>query len=185
VLFYFTAITENYVTDESKKPDLTVTTVAFKWNWKFQYDDTENSIGTGPVNTVGTSSTIPILVLPTDKKIRIEERSPDVIHSFWVPKLLFKRDVIPGLDNSFQMTITKKGAYVGHCAELCGTYHSSMNFELRAVSPQDYSKYVNTLANLDPDDANRQVKALKAIGQPTDAITTHPMNTSRTAHQGI
>ena len=66
--------------------------------------------------------------------------SADVIHSFWVPELLFKRDVFPGnvngRNNVFQATILKEGAYVGRCAELCGTYHSMMNFELRAVSPE-------------------------------------------------
>ncbi|HVX46464.1 MAG TPA: cytochrome c oxidase subunit II [Mycobacteriales bacterium] len=185
VLFYFTAVTQNYVTDESDKPDVTVTAVAFKWNWKFEYDDTKDNTGSTSVNTIGTSDTIPILVLPVDQKVRIEERSPDVIHSFWVPKLLFKRDVIPGLDNSFQITITKKGSYVGHCAELCGTYHSAMNFELRAVSQPDYKTYVNTLAKLDPGDSDRQAKALAAIGQPTKATTTHPIDTNRTAHQGI
>lgn len=184
VLFYFTAVTENYVTDESKKPDVNVTALAFKWNWKFEYDDVQSSVTGGAVNTVGTSNSIPILVLPIDKKIRIHEESADVIHSFWVPKLLFKRDVIPGLHNSFQVTITQKGAYVGHCAELCGTYHSAMNFELRTVGWSDYQKYVHTLAKLDPGDADRQVEALQAIGQPTKAITTHPLDTNRTAHTG-
>lgn len=183
ILFYYTAITENYVNDESKKPDVTVTTVAFKWNWQFDYDQVKDTTTDDPVNTVGTSDEIPILVLPIDQVVRINERSADVIHSFWVPKLLFKRDVIPGLHNSFQFTITKKGAFVGHCAELCGTYHSQMNFELRSVSQQDYQTYVQTLTKFhpgQPDYTNRQAKALAAIGQPTKATTTHPFSTDRT-----
>ena len=76
-----------------------------------------------------------MLVLPTGRTIRFEETSRDVIHSFWVPELLFKRDVFPGnVRNVFEVTIDQEGAYVGRCAELCGTYHSMMNFELRAVS---------------------------------------------------
>ena len=72
--------------------------------------------------------------------IRFVEHSPDVIHSFWVPELLFKRDVFPGnVTNPFEVTIVKQGAYVGRCAELCGTYHSMMNFELRAVTPDEYA----------------------------------------------
>ena len=68
---------------------------------------------------------------------------PDVIHSFWVPELLFKRDVFPGnVRNVFEVTIDKTGAYVGRCAELCGTYHSIMNFELRAVSPENYEQFI-------------------------------------------
>jgi cytochrome c oxidase subunit 2 len=184
VLFYFTAITENYVNKETKHPDVTVTAVAFKWNWQFEYDQVNSPITNSPVNTVGSSSEIPILVLPVNKTIRINEEATDVIHSFWVPALLFKRDVVPGLHNSFEVTITKKGAYVGHCAELCGTYHSMMNFELRSVSPGDYQTYVATLAKFKPGAANynnRQAAALAAIGQPTKAITTHPFSTDRTA----
>ncbi len=108
-----------------------------KWNWKFDYPDTLGS-NNQPVSTVGSSDYIPVLVLPTNKRIRFVEHSPDVIHSFWVPELLFKRDVFPG--NVVQPVRghdpDPEGAYVGRCAELCGTYHSMMNFELRAVSPE-------------------------------------------------
>lgn len=183
VLFYFTAITENFVNDESKKPDVTVTAVAFKWNWAFEYNNVQNPATKQPVDTVGSSSDIPILVLPVDKVIRIDEHSNDVIHSFWVPKLLFKRDVIPGLNNSFQITITQRGAFVGRCAELCGTYHSAMNFELRSVSFPDYQKYLQILTRYQPGDPqynNRQAVALAAIGLPTHAVTTHPLPSERT-----
>ena len=99
-----------------------------------------------PVNTVGTSAEIPILVLPTDRTIRFEVASADVIHSFWVPEFLFKLDVIPGnengRDNVFEVTVREEGAYVGRCAELCGTYHAYMNFEVRAVSGEDYDAYL-------------------------------------------
>lgn len=184
VLFYFTAVTQNYVNDESKKPDITVTAVAFQWNWEFDYDDVSSDAPQGVANTVGTSTQIPVLVLPTDRVVRIKEHSDDVIHSFWVPAMLFKRDVIPGVENTFQFTITKPGAYVGRCAELCGAYHSMMNFELRAVSPADYQTYLTTLARLGRS-ADRQVKALQAIGLPPQAVTTRPFPTERTArHAG-
>ena len=184
ILFYFTAITENFVNKETKHPDVTVTAVAFKWNWQFQYPQVTYPGSQNAVNTVGTSDEIPILVLPVGKTIRINEEATDVIHSFWVPALLFKRDVVPGLHNSFEVTITKKGAYVGHCAELCGTYHSMMNFELRSVSAADYQTYLQTLQKFTPGAAdynNRQAAALKAIGQPPEATTTHPFTTDRTA----
>jgi cytochrome c oxidase subunit II len=182
VLFYFTAITQNYVNDESKTPQVRVTANAFQWNWEFDYNDVRANSAQGIANTVGTSTQIPILVLPTDRIIRIDERSTDVIHSFWVPAMLFKRDVIPGVDNSFQFTITRKGAFVGRCAELCGAYHSMMNFELRSVSPADYDKYVRTLAGLG-NRTDRQAQALAAIGLPTSAVTTHPFPTERTARK--
>lgn len=188
VLFYYTAVTENFVNKETKNPDVRVQVVGFKWNWQFDYLDKKDPTSTGGaefVNTVGTSDEIPVLVLPVGETIRIDEKSNDVIHSFWVPEFLFKRDVVPGLDNSFEITIKpdQKGAYVGRCAELCGTYHSMMNFEVRAVSPQDYTSYLDALARFGGTDPDRQAKALAAIGQPPQAVTTYPFDTKRTERQ--
>ncbi|GIL28851.1 aa3-type cytochrome oxidase subunit II [Actinocatenispora comari] len=176
VLFYYTAITESYVNKTSKHPDATVHVVAFKWNWQFQYPDAKGSNGQ-PVQTTGTSSYIPVLVVPTHKKVQFVEDSEDVIHSFWVPELLFKRDVFPGgTTNKFEVTIEKEGAYVGRCAELCGTYHSQMNFEMRAVSWTDYQKFLQ-----DKQKGMSTPAALRDIGQAPYATTTHPFDTDRTS----
>ena len=78
------------------------------------------------VETVGTSDEIPVLVLPAGKRIEFEQASADVIHSFWVPEFLFKRDVFPEpkanhSENVWQVSeITQTGAFVGRCAEMCG-----------------------------------------------------------------
>jgi len=127
------------------------------------------------VNTVGTTNEIPILVLPTDRSVRFELASADVIHSFWVPEFLFKLDVIPGEENGrnnvFQVTVRKQGAFVGRCAELCGEYHAFMNFEVRSVSPQDYDAYLKAR-----EQGMDTQHALESIGQPGLAVTTHPFN---------
>jgi cytochrome c oxidase subunit 2 len=174
-LFFFTVVTQNRVQERSADPDVTVAVNAFKWNWQFVYPETTGPDGE-PVNTVGTTDEIPILVLPTDETIRFEVASADVIHSFWVPEFLFKLDVIPGnengRDNVFEVTIREQGAFVGRCAELCGTYHAYMNFEVRAVSPADYDAYLaareSGLSTFD---------ALESIGQPGTAQTTSPWDT--------
>jgi cytochrome c oxidase subunit II len=180
VLFYYTARTETNVDKISAHPDVKVGIVAFKWNWEFDYTDTA-STGT-TVTEIGDSSYIPILVVPTDKTIEFYEHSDDVIHSFWVPDLLFKRDVIPGLTNTFQVTIRTGGAYVGRCAELCGTYHSQMNFELLAVSPAQYAQYLSLRQG-----GMSTPQAIMQLGLPLTwtgpqgyAVTTHPFDTSRT-----
>src|SRR4051794_9009258 len=95
VLFYYTAVIQTDVNKVSPNPDVTVNVNPSKWNWTFAYPDTLGPDKT-PVATVGSSDYIPVLVLPTNKRIRFVEHSPDVIHSFWVPALLFKRDVFPG-----------------------------------------------------------------------------------------
>lgn len=185
-LFYYTAVTENYVDKKTSNPDVTVTVTGFKWNWQFGYNGVHYAAGLGTPNedvtTVGTSREIPILVIPRGKTIRFVEHSDDVIHSFWVPEFLFKRDVIPqppGRDNQFEITATVNGHYVGRCAELCGTYHSQMNFEVRVVDPPKFTAYTQELARLGPDNPARQSNALTSIGESPYATTTHPFNTDR------
>ncbi len=176
VLFYYTAIVESDVDKIKPNPDVTVHIVAFKWNWEFEYPDDKDNSGQ-VIKTIGASDYVPVLVVPTHERIRFLEDSQDVIHSFWVPDLLFKRDVFPGgVQNKFEVTIEKEGAYVGRCAELCGTYHSEMNFELRAVPQAEYAKFIAAKKQgmSTPD-------ALVAAGDPNGplAVTTHPFDTSR------
>jgi cytochrome c oxidase subunit II len=175
VLFYYTAISQTYIEQKSARPDVTVSVVAFKWNWKFAYPE-ERGQGDPAVETVGSTNEVPILVVPTDRSIRFVETSEDVIHSFWVPDILFKRDVIPGRQNQFEITVTEPGAYVGRCAELCGTYHSNMNFEMRAVSAADYDRWIEAKKA-----GMTTAEALAEIGEEPLATTTHPFNPDRTA----
>jgi cytochrome c oxidase subunit II len=132
------------------------------------------------VETIGTSTEIPILVLPAGKRIEFQLASADVIHDFWVPEFLFKRDVIPDPAanhsvNVFQVEkITRTGAFVGRCAEMCGTYHSMMNFEVRVVQPNDFKAYLQQRIG-----GKTNAQALQAIAQAPLAVTTHPFETRR------
>jgi cytochrome c oxidase subunit 2 len=180
VLFYYTAVTQNNVTRLTANPDTTITVVGFKWNWEFDYNGRRDAQTNEFLYTIGTSTEIPVLVIPAGKRVRFIERATDVVHSFWVPEFLFKRDVFPGSQvNQFEITATQQGAYVGHCAELCGTYHSQMNFEVRVVSNDDYESYLDALGRFGNADPDRQSKALQAIGQPPQATTTYPFETTR------
>jgi cytochrome c oxidase subunit 2 len=184
VLFYYTVVTQSFVIDTKPPADTTVTVTAFKWNWQFSYDDRRDPRTKDIMYVVGTDTDIPILVVPENKNVRVIVGSNDVIHSFWVPELLFKRDVFPAPEknqnNVFQFRPTVRGSFVGRCAELCGTYHSQMNFELRVVSDSDYQRYLNALTGFGNDDLDRQAKALTAIGLPSRATTTSPFDTDRT-----
>jgi len=132
------------------------------------------------VETLGTSTEIPVLVLPAGKRIEFQMAAADVIHAFWVPEFLFKRDVMPNpvannSVNRFQVEqITKTGAFVGHCAEMCGTYHSMMNFEVRVVSANDFKAYLQQRV-----DGKTNAQALQAINQSPVAVSTHPFDTRR------
>ncbi len=183
VLFYYTAITQTYVTDLRPRPDTTVSVTAFKWNWQFNYNDRRDPRTDEFIYTIGSTDEIPVVVVPENKNVRFIVNSNDVIHSFWVPDTLFKRDVFPAAtknqNNEFQLRPTVRGSYVGRCAELCGTYHSQMNFEMRVVTDGEYQRYLNALATFGNADSNRQAKALSAIGQAAQATTTYPFETDR------
>jgi cytochrome c oxidase subunit 2 len=178
VLFFYTVTVQNRVQQRSEDPDVTIAVNAFKWNWQFVYPDTTESNGGEPISTVGDSSEIPILVVPVDQTIRFELASADVIHSFWVPEFLFKLDIVPGnengRDNVFEVTVREEGSYVGRCAELCGTYHAFMNFEVRSVSAEDFEAYIDAR-----ESGLSTFDALESIGQDGAATTTQPFELGR------
>ena len=201
VLFYFTATTQNYVQAETDDPDVVVDVVAFQWNWEFDYVSYKNGAGAEQepkapndttVRTIGSSAEIPILVLPNDRVIEYRLRATDVIHSFFVPDFLFKRDVFPhpeknNQDHTFQNRIDKTGSFVGRCAELCGTYHAVMNFEVRVVTPEIFDRYMDLRTKVNPATGKGYTTA-EALTElncgelcTPHAVTTTPFNTDRTA----
>jgi cytochrome c oxidase subunit 2 len=156
VLFYYTAKDENTIDALAPKPDVTVNVVGYQWSWQFnypQYNVTQNGVMyPGPM---------PLLELPTGETVRFNLTSPDVIHAFWVPEFLFKRDVIPGHPNHFDVNLTKTGTYIGHCSELCGLYHSRMLFTLKVVTPAQFRQWI----------AGQQAAAKTSTGGHTAAKT--------------
>ncbi len=150
-LFFYTARDEIYVTKTTAAPAAHGVTVidveGFQWGWTFRYLNDSGKVGipSGDAAFVTGSSntTEPTLVLPSGTPVQFQEHSDNVIHSFWVPALLFKEDVIPGRTNTWEVSkITREGKFRGHCAELCGYDHARMNFELKVVSPADYRSFL-------------------------------------------
>ncbi|GAA4546886.1 cytochrome c oxidase subunit II [Pseudonocardia xishanensis] len=184
VLFGFTVAVQQYV-DKDVPADMRVNVTGFQWNWAFSYPDEKTPDGKA-VETIGTAQTIPLLVLPTNTSIEFTIASNDVIHSFYVPEFLFKRDVFPmpeknDTDNVFVIDrIEQEGAFVGRCAELCGTYHASMNFEVRALNPQLYARYMDLRTQNNPQTgvpySAQEALASLNCGQwcAPNAITTSP-----------
>jgi cytochrome c oxidase subunit II len=149
VLFYFTVTEQDKVlaaaNTSSGKADHTVTVVGQQWSWTFNYDKDPALDGSTTVFDSGTPADKPTLYLPVNKAVDIKLRSQDVIHSFWVPAFLFKLDDIPGRNNHFSITPTREGTFEGRCAELCGTYHSRMLFDVKVVSESDYAAHLKAL----------------------------------------
>ncbi len=196
VLFYFNVTTENFVLKTVANPDVKVNVTAFKWGWDFSYDGTKSPDDPSQeVHTIGTSTEVPILILPTKKLVQYTLMSKDVIHSFWVPDFLFKRDVFPdpaanNTQNMFQNQIDNPIAMVGRCAELCGTYHQSMNFEVRGVTQDVYDDYlkVRQTKNSATGRGYTTAEALTKVGTDIPACgklceplstTTYPISPNR------
>ncbi|MGH2572926.1 MAG: aa3-type cytochrome oxidase subunit II [Actinomycetota bacterium] len=134
-LFAVTFPVEQRVGSISPQPDVEVNVTGFKWQWRFDYPEHGISI-------VGTPQAYPTLVLPVGQTVRINLSAADVIHSFYVPEFLFKRDAIPGMVNRFDLVIPEAGTFRGECAEFCGLDHSNMTFYVRAVPPEEYRRWV-------------------------------------------
>lgn len=88
------------------------------------------------------------IVLPLGEPVEIRLKSSDVIHSFWVPSIAGKMDMIPGRVNRLTVTATREGRFRGQCAEFCGLAHPLMAFEAVVLPPDEFDAF---LADLDGD----------------------------------
>ncbi|MGA7572239.1 MAG: cytochrome c oxidase subunit II [Candidatus Aquilonibacter sp.] len=134
-LFYVTFGSERSVDAVAPEPGVAVEVTGFRWSWRFDYPSAGISI-------VGTPQASPTLVLPVGQTTQINLRSTDVIHGFWIPAFLFKRDAIPGMTNRFDLTPTKIGVFRGVCSQFCGLDHALMTFRVAVVSPAAYRRWI-------------------------------------------
>jgi len=109
------------------KNALEIKVVAHQWWWEFDYPD---GVKTGNE-----------LHIPVNRPIRLSLESADIIHSFWVPQLGGKRDVVPGQINELTFVATVPGMYPGQCAEFCGLSHANMRFRTFVDTPDDFVKW--------------------------------------------
>lgn len=156
--FAFTTRDQDIIEKPWAHPDVTIEVYAKQWAWDFNYVDANvydpgvqaqltagNNIRPGAVIEKG----FPTLYLPENSKITIILKSRDVIHSFWVPAFLYKKDVIPGHTNyMYFATTSRTGTFAGKCAELCGEYHSAMLFNVKIVSQSEYEAHLKHLRDL-------------------------------------
>jgi cytochrome c oxidase subunit 2 len=151
ILFFFTARDENTIDSLSARPNVTVNVTGYQWAWQFQYPGyAVPGSPTGDVTINGepwspsTGNTqLPRLEIPDHEVVRFNLVSTDVIHSFWIVPFEFKRDVIPGHPNHFEVTPIKTGTWIGRCTELCGLYHSRMLFQVWIVTPAQFSTWIH------------------------------------------
>jgi cytochrome c oxidase subunit 2 len=157
VLFFFTARDENQIDSLSAHPNVIVNVTGFQWSWAFQYpqyavNGSKALCGNADVCQLGpqwngvipgNESRLPLLEIPVHETVRFNLTSADVIHSFWVIPFEFKRDVVPGHPNHFQVYTTKTGSSIGRCSELCGLYHSRMLFRVKIVPQAQFNAWIH------------------------------------------
>ena len=167
VLFYFTARDENKIDNLSStcsRPQCVVVDVTgFQWSWEFQYPQftVKNSANgvtdvgpmwNGQLGTGSNENQLPLLEIPDHETVRFNLTSNDVIHSFWVLPFDFKRDVVPGHPNHFQVyptaTLYSGPDTIGRCSELCGLYHSRMLFRIKIVTPAQFTAWISAQQKL-------------------------------------
>jgi len=147
VLFFYTVQAQDKLLAKAPNDAVhTINVLGQKWSWTFNYMEDKNPAVGAIVHEGGTIEQIPDLYLPVNQPVRFNLASADVIHSFWIPEFYFKLDVIPGHPNSFDVTPNRTGTFLAKCAELCGTYHSVMLFNVHVVSVDEYNAHLKGLA---------------------------------------
>jgi cytochrome c oxidase subunit 2 len=149
--------------EDTTEADMTIKVTGIQWKWKYDYVDGEGAgisllsslhpehnkarvLGSNiDLGQFGENYLMDVdnpLVIPTGKKVRFLLTAADVIHSWWVPDLGWKKDAIPGFVNEAWTKVDEPGTYRGKCAELCGKDHGFMPIVVVAKAPEDYAKWV-------------------------------------------
>jgi cytochrome c oxidase subunit 2 len=136
-LFYVTYIREGVVDFLKPNPYAVVDVTGYRWAWEFQYPGHHIAINGNP--NLESPAT---MVLPLGKMTQINLTSSDVVHAFWVPAFLFKRDATPGYTQHFDITPDRLGTYFGNCAEFCGLDHALMRFSVKVVPVAQYDRWI-------------------------------------------
>lgn len=114
------------------KPELRIEIIGEQWWWRIRYLDAQGKPEFETANE---------LRVPAGKPVELTLRSADVIHSFWLPSLAGKVDMIPGRSTRLMLTARSEGVYRGQCAEFCGGPHALMALHAVAQSEQDFARW--------------------------------------------
>ncbi len=126
-VFGFYGINALATVTRTESNELTVKVNGFQWNWTFEY-----------ATPSGQTFISPELVLPNNQRVHMEMTSKDVLHSFWIPEMRVKQDLVPGQTTDVRFTPRLAGDYKLTCAELCGLTHWNMVATVRVLEPAEY-----------------------------------------------
>ena len=137
---------------------LMVRVIAHQWWWEIEYRGGQQDLHFTSANE---------LYIPVGQPVELELESADVIHSFWVPRLAGKRDLIPGMTNRLVIEADEPGIFRGQCAEFCGAAHAKMAFHVVAVEPVAFTRWAENQSRPQParlQDAGARLFARNGCG---------------------
>jgi cytochrome c oxidase subunit II len=137
ILFPFSESTLSKVDAVAEHPDLHLTITGSQWQWAAAYQKQGITVS-------GRSYKTPMRwELPINESAKIDLKSTDVIHGFYMPQFNFSKNAIPGVTNTFSFTPDRLGTYRGQCTQLCGVGHYQMSFVLKVVTVKQFSQWVH------------------------------------------
>ncbi|HEY4368712.1 MAG TPA: cytochrome c oxidase subunit II [Steroidobacteraceae bacterium] len=125
-------LTDRALVRAASEPQIALRVIGHQWWWQVEYVDADNSQNVRTANEIH---------LPVGAQVHIALSSDDVIHSFWVPNLNGKRDLIPGRSTEIRLQPLTTGRFRGFCAEFCGVQHAYMQFEVIVESAQEFAAW--------------------------------------------
>lgn len=135
--FSYSMVVMSETVSPDERPALTIEIIGHRWWWEARYPRTASSESFTTANE---------LHIPVGVPVRLEVSSADVIHSFWIPRLHGKIDLIPGVRNRFWIRADSAGRYRGQCAEYCGLQHSNMAVYVTADSAAGFRSWLASQA---------------------------------------
>ena len=147
-LFFWTVQTLDAIDPRAERPDLVVDLVGKQWWWEVRYHDSV------PGNRFITANELHV---PVGRRVELRLTATDVIHSFWVPELHGKTDLIPGRENVTWIQADRPGVYAGRCAEYCGMQHAAMGLLVIAQPQEEFDAWA--------------VSQRRSAAEPRDSLT--------------
>lgn len=139
-LLVITFHVENRVDALAASPSVRIRATAFQWEWQFTYPEGHSNTG---VDVGSSHPRYATLVVPAGRPVEIDLRSQDVLHSFFIPAMRFKRYAFPNFTNRFVLTFPHPAVMLGQCAQFCGWDHSQMRFRVRVLPARAFFRWLS------------------------------------------
>jgi len=153
---------------------LSIDVAGHQWWWEIQYEDAVASRRVMSANEIH---------IPTNRPVVLKVTSRDVIHSFWVPNLQGKRDLIPGYTTALWLQASRSGVFRGQCAEFCGMQHAHMAFDVVAESEEEFTRWLDAMRQPGRDPPDATARKGRDVFMQTRCAVCHTIRGSDAAGQ--